>query len=193
MKKHPIYLLILLSFSMSIFSQVREKGAIELTPKMGYSNFKYYVSGDPSLALKSVNFGITGDYYLSEAWSIRTGVLYQKMGGQTFDYRSELDYINIPLNANWHFGSTRKWNLNFGLLTGFKTNNSNSQDILGITTKNNQTAINFGVGYKIAINNEIGILLDYQFLAGITNIDQDEVYSLKNKGGNLNVGLVIKL
>lgn len=110
MTKISIYLIIFLSFTVNVYSQVREKGAVELTPKIGYSNFKYYMYGHPSLALKSVNFGITGDYYLTEAWSIRTGILYQKMGGQTFDSKYELDYLNIPINANWHFGSTRKWN-----------------------------------------------------------------------------------
>ncbi len=193
MKKIPIYLIIVLSFSINLYSQVREKGTVELTPKIGYSTFNYYVFGHASTALKSVNFGITGDYYLSEAWSIRTGILYQKMGGQTYDSKYELDYVNIPINANWYFGSTRKWNLNFGMLTGFKISDSNRQDILGIKIKENQTAINLGIGYKIKINNHIGILLDYQFLSGITNIDKDEIYNLKNKGGNLNIGLVIKL
>ena len=193
MTKISIYLIIFLSFTVNVYSQVREKGAVELTPKIGYSNFKYYMYGHPSLALKSVNFGITGDYYLTEAWSIRTGILYQKMGGQTFDSKYELDYLNIPINANWHFGSTRKWNLNFGLLTGFKISNADDQNIFGIKSKGNQTAINWGIGYKFEVNNQIGILLDYQFLAGTTNIDRDEIYSLKNKGGNLNVGVVIKL
>ena len=193
MTKISIYLIIFLSFTVNVYSQVREKGAVELTPKIGYSNFKYYMYGHPSLALKSVNFGITGDYYLTEAWSIRTGILYQKMGGQTFDSKYELDYLNIPINANWHFGSTRKWNLNFGLLTGFKISNADDQNIFGIKSKGNQTAINWGIGYKFEVNNQIGILLDYQFLAGTTNIDRDKIYSLKNKGGNLNVGVVIKL
>lgn len=193
MTKISICLIIVLSFTVNVYSQVREKGTVELTPKIGYSNFKYYMYGHPSLALKSVNFGITGDYYLSEAWSIRTGILYQKMGGQTFDSKYELDYLNIPINANWHFGSIRKWNLNFGLLTGFKISNADDQNIFGIKSKGNQTAINWGIGYKFEVNNDIGILLDYQFLAGTTNIDQEGIYSLKNKGGNLNVGVVIKL
>lgn len=193
MTKITICLLFFLSFPVNLHSQNREKGAVELTPKIGYSNFKYYMYGHPSLALKSVNFGITGDYYFTEAWSIRTGILYQKMGGQTFDSRYELDYLNIPINANWHFGSTRKWNLNFGLLTGFKISNADDQNIFGIKSKGNQTAINWGIGYKFEVNNDIGILLDYQFLAGTTNIDRDGIYSLKNKGGNLNVGVVIKL
>ncbi|MGV8993646.1 MAG: outer membrane beta-barrel protein [Flavobacterium sp.] len=193
MQKVLISIIFILGFSVNMFSQVRERATIELTPKIGYSNFKYSVSGYPSLALKSVNFGMTADYYLNEAWSIRTGILYQKMGGQTFSSRYELDYLNIPLNANWHFGSTRKWNLNFGLLTGFKISNADEQNIFGIKSKETQTAINGGIGYKIEINNQIGILLDYQFLVGLTNIDQDQIYSVRNKGGNINVGLVIKL
>nr|WP_281337398.1 outer membrane beta-barrel protein [Flavobacterium eburneipallidum] len=115
------------------------------------------------------------------------------MGGKTFNDNFEVDYINFPINANWHFGSTRKWNLNFGITASFRTNNSERQNILGAQIKNKQTGIDLGIGYKIEIRKNIGILLDYQGFSGLTNVDQDEIYILKNKGGNLNIGAVIKL
>jgi long-subunit fatty acid transport protein len=192
MKKF-IYLIAFYYSSINLYSQIREKNVIELTPKIGISTFKYYASGNPSGSLNSKNFGITGDYYLNEIWSLRTGLLYQKMGGKTFSDNFEVDYINLPINANWHFGSTKKWNLNFGITAGFRANNSEKQNVLGAQIKNTQTGFNLGIGYKIELTKNIGILLDYQYFSGLTNIDKDEIYVLTNKGANLNIGAVIKL
>jgi hypothetical protein len=72
-------------------------------------------------------------------------------------------------------------------------NHSENQNILGAKIKNFQNGINVGIGYKFEITKRIGILLDYQFFSGLTNIDEDEIYDLKNKGGSLNIGTVIKL
>jgi len=188
-----IYLFIAFFISTNLYSQIREKQTIELTGKVGKSSFRYYVSGHPSNSLSSINFGINGDYYLNKTWSIQTGLLHQKMGGTTYSNEYEINYINIPFNMNWHFGKTKKWNLNFGIIQSFRTNNSLSQNILGATIKNTQTAINLGFGYRIKINDTIGILLDYQFLSGMNNIDKDELYSITNKGGNINLGTIIKI
>lgn len=188
-----IYFFIVFFISTSLFSQIREEQTIELTVKIGKSSFRYYVSGHPSGSLSSINFGVSGDYYLNKTWSIQTGLLYQKMGGTTYNSKYEVDYINIPFNMNWHFGKTKKWNLNFGIIQSFRTNNSSSQNILGATIKNTQTAINLGFGYRIKINDKIGILLDYQFLSGMNNIDKDEIYRITNKGSNINLGTILKI
>lgn len=188
-----IYLFLAFFISTNLYSQIREKQTIELTGKVGTSSFRYYVSGHPSSSLNSINFGINGDYYLNKTWSIQTGLLYQKMGGTTYNNEYDIDYINIPFNMNWHFGKTKKWNFNFGIIQSFRTNNSLSQNILGAKIKNTQTAINLGFGYRIKINDTIGILLDYQFLSGLNNVDKEELYSITNKGGNINLGTIIKI
>ena len=186
------YLILFYFFSTIMYSQADEKQTMVLTAKIGYSHFYYEVSGHPSRTLNSINFGLLGDYYLNRTWSIQTGLLYQKMGGKTSIVKFEVEYINVPINMNWHFGKTKGWNLNFGIIQSFRANNSMAQDILGADIKKEQTSLNLGLGYRIRLNNTIGILLDYQFLAGITNVDQDEIYSLYNKGGNFNIGIVME-
>lgn len=193
MRRIKLYVTTLFFISIHLYSQIREKNAIELTPKIGISAYKYYASGNPSNSLHSINFGINADYFLNESWSLKTGLFYQKMGGKTGESIFNVEYLNLPINANWHFGSTRKWNLNFGLTPSFKMNHSENQNILGAKIKNFQNGINIGIGYKFEITKRIGILLDYQFFSGVTNIDEDEIYDLKNKGGNLNIGTVLKL
>lgn len=186
-------MIIFICTNVNSYSQTRGKNVIELTPTIGMSNFKYYASGYPSGALNSINFGLTGDYYLDDSWSLRSGMGYQKMGGKTFYDIFEVEYINLPINANLHFGSTRKWNFNFGITASYRINNNEKQNILGAKIKNKQSGINLGIGYKIEVTKKIGILLDYQYFSGTTNVDQDEIYVLTNKGGSLNIGVVIKL
>jgi predicted porin len=188
-----IYLITLLLISLNLHSQIRANGDFEITPKVGLSTSSYYVSGNQSSSVKSINYGINADYYLNKSCSIRTGLLFQKMGGKTGQQKFEIDYLNLPINANWHFGSTRKWNLNFGFTQSFKIGDSETQNSLGVKVKNNQSGLNVGIGYKIEISKNTAILLDYQFFSGLTNIDEDEIYEIKNKVGNINVGIVIKI
>jgi hypothetical protein len=190
--KKTVYFM-LFCFSINLYSQVREKKTIELTPKIGYSTYRYYASGFPSGKLNSINFGVTGDYYFNQIWSIQTGILYQKMGGKTFYDKAQIEYINLPINANWHFGSTRKWNLNFGPSLGFLTsaeaNGVDNKDAVNST----QFGLNVGIGYKIEVNEKISILIDYQSLSGLNNVATDSNLTFKNTFGSFNVGGVFKL
>jgi hypothetical protein len=189
-----IYFILFYCTSSSVYSQIRGKNVIELIPKIGRSTFTYYASlAYPSGSLKSTNFGITADYYFNTIWSIQTGLLYQKMGGTTFNDTFEIDYINFPINANWHFGRTKKWNFNFGITSSRRAKNTSQQNILGAQIKNTQTGLNVGIGYKIEVAKNIGILLDYQYFSGFTNVDKAEIYILTNKGSSLNIGAVMRL
>src|SRR5690606_9833787 len=112
------------------FSQVREKGTIELAPVLGVGFANYY-GGDATSANKSITratFGATVDYYFNDRWSLRSGLMYQMYGTEVrssgmiyINAEDNLKYITAPVNANWHFGSTRNWHLNFGSSFRFLT------------------------------------------------------------------------
>lgn len=184
-----------LFFSLYGFSQSRDKGTIELTPLVGYATANYY--GESNLnnsSVSNVNFGVNGDYFFNDRWSLRSGLLYQAMGTKFSGYEEKLKYLTIPVNANWHFGSTRKWNLNFGPSAGFLLT---AEDNMGNDIKDSantfQLGLNFGIGYKIEISEKFSILIDYQGMAGLTEIAKDSDYTLKNVYDSFNVGAVIKL
>lgn len=193
MKK--ILLIAAILFSMFGFSQSRDKGTIELTPTIGYGSANYYgedVTNNESIS--SVTFGVNGDYYFNDRWSLRSALSYQTMGTQFLSYKEELKYLTIPVNANWHFGSTRKWNLNFGPSIGFNTSAKNNQggefkDLVNPT----QFGFNIGIGYKIEINENFSILIDHQEMLGLTKIGKDSDVKASNLFGSFNVGAVIKL
>lgn len=196
MKKIIVGTFLFLSFMG--FSQKREKGTIELTPIIGYASSNYTsteeLSNEP---ISSVDFGVNGDYYFIDRWSIRSGLLFQSMGseyrgfGEVF--QDELEYLTIPVNANWHFGSTRKWNLNFGpsfsFLMSAKSNGENVKSL----AESFQLGLSYGIGYKIEINEKIGILIDFQGVSGLTEVIKDSEITIKNGYSVFNIGGVFKL
>ncbi|MGC4041728.1 MAG: outer membrane beta-barrel protein [Flavobacterium sp.] len=107
MKKVILTLAVALTASLAN-AQVREKGTIELIPQIGYSNSNYYGgdAGSMNDPISGVAFGVGGDYFFNNRWSLRSGLMFQKMGTEIGSYKDELNYITIPVNANWHFGST---------------------------------------------------------------------------------------
>lgn len=136
MKKKLFLLASLFAITISN-AQIKEKRAVEITPKIGYSSFSELTSvtnsnGSIITGIAGSNSrlsaGVTFDYYFNNRWSIRSGFSFDKMGSITnqngIKFEDKLNYISIPVNANWHFGSTRKWNLNFGLSPSFLTNAS---------------------------------------------------------------------
>ena len=108
-------------------------------------------------------------------------------------FKEKINYLTLPVNANWHFGSTRKWNLNFGPSIGFvmsaKFDGNDIKDLVVAT----QVGLNYGIGYKIFVNEKFSILIDYQGMTGLTGIDDSGDTSLKNAYGSFNLGAVIKL
>jgi hypothetical protein len=173
-------------------AQQREKGTIEIIPQIGYSisGFSGSDASDDG-AISSLNFGFGADYYLNNRWSIRSGLHYQTMGTDIDNTILGLSYLTIPLNANWHFGKTRKWNLNFGPSVGFLTYAKSGDVDVKDAYNNIQVGLNVGIGYKFELTKKLGLLVDYQGMAGLTDAAKD--LNVKNNYGSLNVGVVFKL
>jgi hypothetical protein len=173
-------------------AQQREKGTIEIIPQIGYSisGFSGSDASDDG-AISSLNFGFGADYYLNNRWSIRSGLHYQTMGTDIDNTILGLSYLTIPLNANWHFGKTRKWNLNFGPSVGFLTYAKSGDVDVKDAYNNIQVGLNVGIGYKFELTKKLGLLVDYQGMAGLTDASKD--LNVKNNYGSLNVGVVFKL
>jgi len=115
------------------------------------------------------------------------------MGTEVLGAKEELNYITIPVNANWHFGSTRKWNLNFGPSVGFLTSAKSDGVDIKSAVSSTQLGLNVGIGYKIEISEKISILVDYQSLSGLNNVSKDSAFKFKNSFGSFNLGGVFKL
>lgn len=178
-------------------AQTREKGSFEYINQIGYSSANYNGEGVnlDNKPVNAVSYGLGGDYYFNNRWSLRSGLLFQTMGTKSGlgIFKDELQYLTIPVNANWHFGSTRKWNLNFGPSIGFLTSaNTNGIDIKELVNST-QIGFNYGIGYKIEVSEKVGILIDWQGMAGLSDITKESSTDLKNVYSTFNAGCVFKL
>lgn len=193
--KIHLAIITVLTFSFIGFSQQRDSGTIEIVPYLGYTSSFLNGSNIEDLGTRgSLRFGLIGDFYFNDRWSIRSGLCYDSLGANSFflgEY--QFDYLNIPINANWHFGSTRKWNLNFGATPGFLLKSTYQ----GLDIKENiekfHLAITYGIGYRIELSQNIGVLVDWQGLVGITQIPKTSESTWLNAAGSFNAGLVFAL
>lgn len=190
MKKLLLFTAVAVLGFTTMNAQQRERGQIELAPYVGYMTA--FLNGDEVDNLDSrasVAFGVKADYYFNDRWSLRSGLNYDSMGAKFAGSELQLDYLNIPVNANWHFGSTRKWNLNFGVTPGFLVKADEDGDDVKEFVESFQLGISYGIGYKLEISESFSILFDGQGLVGITNIiKESDGFTQLNAGSSLNVG-----
>lgn len=191
--------------SFALHAQVREKGAIEIAPFIGYSQANYY--GDVGIGIEAVGnpyVGVNAELYMNDRWSLRTGVEYRMMGSSgdpdfffSRSFKENLDFVSVPFHAGYHFGKTRKWYLNFGPTVDFLTKaESNGQDIKqGMNTV--QLGLGIGIGYKIYVNEHFSIALDHQeYLSLVNNLKFDARGTnpyIANYFGSFSVKAVFKL
>jgi hypothetical protein len=198
MKKNLLTLVALVTFGFAN-AQSRERGTIEITPKIGTSTFSEQNEDNSTNYNSGAELGATVDYYFNNRWSLRSGLISDKMGGkyrnaQNLLLEDKLNYLSVPINANWHFGSTRKWNLNFGLSPSFLVSAKvNDFKIPKNTIESFQLGLTYGIGYKIEITQQFGILIDTQFFNGLTNINKATDERILNGGYSFNLGGVIQL
>lgn len=193
MKKVILSVIAIFAFSF-VNAQSREKGAIELIPQIGYSSANYYGDNVNNSSLTAVTLGVGADYFFNDRWSLRSGLHFQTMGSKlTSSYEEKLNYITLPVNANWHFGSTRKWNLNFGPSFGLLMSAKGGGEDIKDLANSFQFGLAYGIGYKIEVNEKFSILIDFQGMTGLSEVPKDSDFSLKNAYSAFNVGGVFKL
>lgn len=202
--KNTFYLILLLLPFMGA-SQIREKGTIELMPIVGHST-SYHIH---SLFLGSsyvsgVQLGVYGDYYLNDRWSFRSGLLYQSMGTEKIyfaifknNYSEKTNYITLPLTMNIHFGSTRKWYVNYGVSVGAlisaKADYYDGNGYVDIKKDANsfQFGLNGGIGYKIEVSPKFSIAIDNSNMLGLTKTTKEK--NGRNFYASFNLGAVFKI
>lgn len=185
--------------------QIREKGSIELTPIIGYSDsyqLDSFLFGASSVS--GIQFGIYGNYFLNNRWSLRTGLLYQKMGTNTVDffifaneYSERTNYLTIPLTINYHFGTRRNWYINYGVGIGFLTsaeanyNDGNGYVDLNDLANPTQFGINLGIGHKFNILPKFLVVIENSNFVGVTDTTEQKVG--KNFYLSFNIGAIFKI
>lgn len=179
-------LLLALAFTglCSLSLQAQGKGNIEFNLNVGYNssyaNDSEYGSYDYRSAF---NVGAGLDFYFNDRWSIKAKAIYDSKGfnnviltnlesGVRFNSNIQLNYITVPVMANWHFGRKRNWYLNFGPYVGFLVDAKETRFDTDIKDGINSTdaGLAFGIGVKIPLNDKLRLFFEYDGQSGFSDI-----------------------
>jgi len=198
---------VMLGFCSASFSQT--KGDLELSGSVGLNyatvTTPQYYSYSPAYKL-GFNLAASADYYFAERWSIKAKLIYDQKGWTNGEYVTTngieytdftLNYLTVPILANWHFGRKRNWYLNFGPYVGFLMSARTTYSGTDAKSSFNTTdaGLELGIGVKIPINDKIRIFIEDDAQAGIANIVKQSTdgSSIQNSRGSLSVGVNVSL
>lgn len=192
-----------------IFSgKAQDKGKIEfgLNTGLNLSNVTSgYNSTDSSI---SFNVGASADYYFSNRWSIKAILIYDRKGWDndfvnvtnengvpvySYETNINVDYLTVPVLANWHFGSKRNWYLNFGGYAGFLIDAKDTElkQDLKDSFETTDFGLALGLGVKIPVSDKLKLFLEYQEQAGLTEVfsSNNNGSTIRNSRSSLNIGV----
>ena len=200
------FYLFLSVIGMSFAASAQSKGNIEFGFTVGYnsstvSTSNGYYGNEPD-SYSSFNAGASADFFFSDRWSIKVKALYDGKGfsralitlpdGNNYITDVKLNYITVPVMANWHFGSKRNWYLNFGPYVGFLTTAKDTRFSMDLKNnfKSTDAGLAFGIGVKVPLNDKIKIFFEFDGQGGFSNIIKDKYrdydYNSYSDGANVN-------
>ncbi|MEO8885251.1 MAG: porin family protein [Mucilaginibacter sp.] len=177
---------------MGIYAASHAQSKNEFGIGGGVSGSSIYVSDqkDYTPAKTGFNLYIADEQYFSDRWGIKFKLIYDQKGwmentitsysqspftfpNSYYNVKFYLNYITVPVMANWHFGRTRNWYLNFGPYIGFLT--SATYDInksMDLKSAYNSTdaGLALGIGVKIPLSKGTKFFIEYDGQGGGSNI-----------------------
>jgi opacity protein-like surface antigen len=200
MKRLIIVVFMLFGFTAVIVAQT--KGDVEFGFNVGYNNSTVSSTYDSAEAGSGFNVGFAADYYFSDRWSIRGKLIYDQKGwdngfitdldsGNTFFTDYNLNYLTVPVMANWHFGKKRNWYLDFGPYVGFLMSAKDTEFELDLKDGFNSTdfGLALGIGVKIPVSDKMKLTFEYEGQSGLSNIFKESNTNVSNSRSSLNVGI----
>lgn len=189
-------------------ANAQKTSGFELGGNLGV-NFSVVTEGDgqnSTDSFTSFNLGASGEYYFSDRWGLKmklildnkgwgNGFITDLSGGSTVtDFK--LTYLTVPVMANWHFGSTRKWYLHFGLYAGFLLNAE--AEAIGLDVSDGLQSVDIGlaagIGYKFPISEKANMFIEYDGQGGFTDLFENNIgTTVTNSRSSFNIGVLFSL
>ena len=182
-------------------STAQNKGQVEFGVNLGVNTSTVSTNSVRADTGTGVNFGLSADYYFSTRWSIKTKLILDQKGWNNGFFEDEfnsyttnynLNYLTVPVMANYHFGRTKNWYLHFGPYVGFLLTADESSGGVDVTEAFNTTDVGLsaGVGVKIPVSNKVKLSLEYEGQSGFLDIFKGmDGPSVTNSRGAFNIGL----
>lgn len=202
MKKTVLLILCMMGFSLSSSAQL-SKGSVEFGLNVGYNASTVSNTNGRADTGSGFNFGGSADYYFSNRWSIKGKLIYDQKGWNNdyitdnnsgIDYKTNynVNYLTVPVMANWHFGAKRNWYLNFGPYAGFLLNAEDTKFKTDFTDsfETFDLGIALGIGVKIPISDKAKIFFEYEEQAGLSDVFiSNSGSAITNSRTSFNIGI----
>lgn len=187
--------------ALPLFVSAQNKGDVEIGIGGGLSLATFYGGDSDSYDfIGSSMGGVTGEYYVDDQWSIKSGFIYDSKGGkiESSDTEIVLDYLFIPLYANWHFGNNRDWYLNFGPYLNVLLDAQKEGVDFNDAVEPIDVGFGVGIGHKFEISDNASIFVEYQGAGGFLEVPgEDEgdfaengIRDLFNLRSGINAGII---
>ncbi|RTY95199.1 porin family protein [Flavobacterium sp. GT3R68] len=202
MKKTIVIVLCSMGFSLSSSAQL-SKGSVEFGLNAGYNISTISDNENRAHSGNGLNFAGSADYYFSNRWSIKGKLIYDQKGwdddyitefGSGIDYKTNynVNYLTVPVMANWHFGAKRNWYLNFGPYAGILLGAEDSRFKTDVKKSFETFDIGFawGAGVKIPISDKAKLFLEYEEQGGFSDVFiSNSGSTVRNSRSSFNIGI----
>ncbi|WP_309641326.1 porin family protein [Flavobacterium sp.] len=198
----------LFTFCFSALTFAQKKGDTEFGFNVGFNGSTVSNVDGSSKIGNGINLGFAADYYFSNRWSIKGKLIYDQKGwndgyieffnefdpsipGNTYKTDFNLNYLTIPVMANWHFGRKKNWYLNFGPYIGFLMSANETRFDTDLKDGFNTTdfGLSVGIGVKIPVSDKLKISLEYDEQDGLSDVFKSSGKTVTNSRFSLNVGV----
>ncbi len=200
MKK--VLLAVSLTLGLMVSTYAQKKGDVEFGLNVGFNNSTISNSDISADTAFGFNVGGAMDYYFSDRWSMKLKLVYDQKGWDNgfiedsngFDYITDfnMNYLTVPVMANWHFGQKRNWFLEFGPYMGFLMNAEDVRFGTDVTDSFNTTdfGLALGIGVKIPVSDKLKLFFEYEGQSGVSDIFKVNEFSrVTNSRSSFNIGI----
>ena len=154
--KKMMMMAVMAIFAMTASAQktLHEKGTITLQPKVGlalgnFSGEYTKLAGDDDPKMRTgIIAGVEGEYYINDWFSAAAGINYAQQGWKRNDVTVKLDYLNVPLTANFYVapGLALKTGAQLGFLMSAKADDEDVKDVI----EKLNVSIPVGISYEFS-------------------------------------------
>ena len=163
---------------------LRENGSFTLQPKVGLAlgafsgDYTKKAGQDDPKIRAGIIAGVEGEYYINNWLSAAAGVNYAQQGWKFDGSTTKLDYLNVPLTANFYVapGLAFKTGVQFGFLLNAKVESTDIKD----SVEKLNVSIPVGISYEIS-----NFVLDLRYNVAVTKSNKYDVGTDKKQRSDL--------
>lgn len=196
-----MFLLFLTVFSTTVFAQGKDD--VEFGFNIG-GNLSNITQSDYTYSYAiGFNAGVSMEYYFSSSWGIKSKLMYDQLGWNDdviYDVETDryvstnfrLNYLTIPVMADYHFGNKKEFYFNVGPYVGILLDAHDTRYDTDVKEFFNTTdfGLMLGVGYTTLLSEKVKFFVGFDARGGVIDIIKDnENPVVLNSCMNFNVGI----